>query len=40
MTGELEFSPVPNKVNDSVGHLAVFVSRPPALEIENFGVEM
>jgi hypothetical protein len=40
MMGKLEFSPVTNQINDSVGHLAVFLSRPFVLEVEDFGVEV
>lgn len=39
MAGELQFRAVANEINDAIGHLAVFVAGPLALEIKNFGVE-
>jgi hypothetical protein len=40
MTRKLQFSPIANQVYDSIGHLALFISRPLALEIEHVSVEM
>ena len=40
MARKLQFSPVADQIDDSVGEAVFFVSRPFELEIENFGVEM
>lgn len=40
MAGQLEFGAIEHQIDDSVFHFAIFVSRPLALEVENFGVEV